>query len=335
MPVFPMMQLQDPRERMLGNLGQAIGGAATKGFENKTLQDIMQGVDLNDPSTIQNILQRTPPQLQAKVSALLSEQLQLKNMSEVQGRQKEEFETGQKINKLKLAEAERVQDQQFTGLVDQKLGDVDDLTKGAFNELSKKHSNELNPESRYQKTLKDYTGQLKSVQRLTDKVNKVSDFRKGFVGLKDSDINALSSDIQRLKKDGVDERIIRSSLDPQKTGINERDFDAIMMPNYRQVKKITDSIKPLKFTEGTGRGQKELQAETTDKLTSKVASAIKKGGSLDFIYTQLLEKGYSDEIANEVMRDAAISSDLNPAQEIQLNNLVQKRQALLGRIFGV
>ena len=71
MPTHPMTYLQDPRERMLGTLGSTIGNVASQGYENKLLQDALSGIDVNDPNSVSDVLNRASPMLLPKLNELL------------------------------------------------------------------------------------------------------------------------------------------------------------------------------------------------------------------------------------------------------------------------
>ena len=66
-----------------------------------------------------------------------------------------------------------------------------------------------------------------------------------------------------------------------------------------------------------------------------ISAAIKKGASLDYLYTEMLDKKlYRETDIQQLISEAAKGLPLMARQEVQLNNLQRKRSAYLERLFG-
>lgn len=333
-----------PFAGFLGGIGKGLGEAVPTGIENRMISQAMEGLDINDPSSMALVLNRASPMLRPKIAELISKQQQLSGVSEEKARARETFEqktalTEQQklLNQQKIQQGERARDFEFSNLVNERLQGLDDIGKSAFIDMSQQYANERDPNRRYQKTLKFYDQQMQSTQALTNKLNTIGKVRKGWLGLKENDLNMMSRSVEKLLEDGVDTRLIENSL--RQTGINNSDFEAMMTPNFSTVKKIIDSVKAPRRKIIPGQvGIVGSVAEITDEDISKTSTilskAIQKGASLDYIFTVLKEKRYSDTDAQKIISDATATIDLTPRQNVQLNNLQRLRRATLQKIFG-
>lgn len=352
MPLGQMIDISKPDP--LSDILRSVGGGLAKGLgqsqENAMLQQAMSGVNMNDPKEIMAMMQRANPILRPQILAMLKQQHEAANIpldynraARRDIREEKQFEQQQKLGELNIQEAQQRQvqadvnrDKQFTDLVGTKLEKLDDLGKSAFIDMSKKYADELNPEVRYQKTLKDYTLQTERVNKIGERIKKIGDFRKSYVGLKQGDLNTISEDVKNAIDSGVDPRVIENVI--KTSGLNANDTEAVMSTNFSKVKQILDGLKgPGKKRSGDLPG-----VLTTNPLTEKdisqsvntISKAIQIGGSLDYIYSGLIEKGYKPIDAQNIVRQAAIGAKLTDRQQLQLSNLEASRQSFLGRIFG-
>lgn len=353
MRLGPMIDISKPDP--LSDILRSVGGGLAKGLgqsqENQMLQQAMSGVNMNDPREIMAMMQRANPILRPQILAMLKQQHEAANIpldynraARRDIREEKQFEQQQKLGELNIQEAQQRQvqadvnrDKQFTDLVGTKLEKLDDLGKSAFIDMSKKYADELNPEVRYQKTLKDYTLQTERVNKIGERIKKIGDFRKSYVGLKQGDLNTISDDVKNAIDSGVDPRVVENVI--KTSGLNANDTEAVMSTNFSKVKQILDGLKAPSRKQVPGMpGVVGVMQSLTEKDISQsvntVSKAIQVGGSLDYIYSGLIEKGYKPIDAQNIVRQAAIGAKLTERQQLQLSNLEASRQSLLGKIFG-
>lgn len=160
---------------------------------------------------------------------------------------------------------------------------------------------------------------------------------KSYVGLKQGDLNTISNDVKNAIDSGVDPRVVENVI--KTSGLNTNDIEAVMSTNFSNVKRLLNGIKSPSRKQVPGMpgvvgGLQSLTEKDISQSVNIVSKAIQVGGSLDYIYSGLIEKGYKPIDAQNIVRQAAIGAKLTDRQQLQLSNLEASRQGLLGRIFG-
>ena len=323
-----------PFAGLLGGLGEGLGGGISQSIENRLLGNSLKDVDINDPLTIQDAIAKAKPSLRPKIAELLNQQIQIRNAEEKRQRTYKQFETEQQqtaqqleLNKLKLDDVQRAREAEFTNLVDSAFPG-DEIAKASFVDLANNFSDIKDPRQKYGKTLEKYNQQLQVVDKLFKSIGeRKPNIFGGFNDLKEPELNRLSKDVSRLRKNGISEQLIESGL--SQGNLSQKDLESVFTPKLEATNSLLKQIPIM------AKGEFALTPAPNLNLINKLLSkAIKKGASLDLLYNSLLEKGYDKETSQEIIRRAVEGVDLTPRQQKQIVALQQERTTILQKIFG-
>lgn len=320
MPVLPMLTMQNrsPFEGFLSGLGQGVGGGMADASQQHYASQWLDALEGKSPQEQMQILMRAPSNIRNQLGPMLQQQEQSQQ-------QREAYEQQKKTRDLEIQNIEKLREQEFTNLVGERF-EGDDADRKAFLGISDKYNNISDPDKRYLETQKDWKNYKAKVDSFQESLGKLGTVAS-VAGASRSQLSRLSDHTSALRKDGIPDSVIENIVN-ESSFLSPIDKERVLTPNFSAIEKLVRSIKSLPTPAPL------IEQKITNKSKKAISEAVKRGASLDYLFSELMDKNFKEKNAIDLIQAAAREINLTDRQAKQLNNMKLLKNRELSKFFG-